>query len=39
VATRVAPEAFNQAEGGLILAGWAVVLLAGAVVVLKKRDI
>ncbi|MBO0896952.1 ABC transporter permease [Arthrobacter sunyaminii] len=39
VATRVQPDAFNQAEGGLILAGWAVVLLAAAVVVLKKRDV
>ena len=39
VATRIEPDQFNQAEGGLVLAGWAVVLLAAAVVVLKKRDV
>ncbi|MBD8042453.1 ABC transporter permease subunit [Arthrobacter sp. Sa2BUA2] len=39
VATSIAPDQFNQVEGGLILAGWAVVLLAAAVVVLKKRDV
>ncbi|MER2133238.1 MAG: ABC transporter permease [Arthrobacter sp.] len=39
VATRIQPEAFNQVEGGLILAGWAVVLLAAAMVVIKKRDV
>ena len=39
VATRIQPEAFNQVEGGLILAGWAAVLLAAAVVVIKKRDV
>ncbi|WP_161599328.1 ABC transporter permease subunit [Arthrobacter luteolus] len=39
VATRIQPEAFNQVEGGLILAGWAAVLLAAAAVVLKKRDV
>ncbi|UPO76573.1 ABC transporter permease [Arthrobacter sp. Helios] len=39
VATRIEPEAFNQVEGGLILAGWAVVLLAAAAVVIKKRDV
>ncbi|MET4060468.1 ABC-2 type transport system permease protein [Arthrobacter sp. UYP6] len=39
VATRIQPGQFNQGEGGLILAGWALVLLAAAVVVLKKRDV
>ena len=39
VATRIEPEAFNQVEGGLILAGWAVVLLAAAAVVIQKRDV
>ena len=39
VATEVQPDQFNQVEGGLILAGWAVVLLAAALIALKKRDI
>ena len=39
VATRIQPGQFNQVEGGLILTGWALVLLAAAVVVLKKRDV
>lgn len=39
VATRIQPDQFNQVEGGLILAGWALVLLVAAVVLLKKRDV
>ncbi|MCC3281809.1 MULTISPECIES: ABC transporter permease subunit [Arthrobacter] len=39
VATNIQPGQFNQVEGGLILAGWAVILLAAAAVVLKKRDV
>ena len=39
VATEVQTGQFNQVEGGLILAGWAVVLLAAAMIVIKKRDV
>ena len=39
VATGIQPGQFNQVEGGLILAGWALVLLVAAVILLKKRDV
>ncbi len=38
-ATQIAPGAINQWEGGLILVGWVVVLMAAAVVSLKRRDV
>ena len=39
VATQIQPGAFNQVEGGLILAGWAAVLLVAALIVVRKRDV
>lgn len=39
VATNIADGALNQLEGGLVLGGWAVVLLVVAMIVTKRRDV
>ncbi|MFZ3452180.1 ABC transporter permease [Arthrobacter sp. 7Tela_A1] len=39
VATSISDGALNQLEGGLVLGGWAVLLLIAAVVVNKVRDV
>ena len=39
VATSISDDALNQLEGGLVLGGWAVLLLIVALVVNKSRDV
>ncbi len=39
VATNISDGALTQLEGGLVLGGWAVVLLAAALIVTKRRDV
>ncbi|KPN16472.1 MULTISPECIES: ABC transporter permease [unclassified Arthrobacter] len=39
VATNIADGALNQLEGGLVLGGWAVLLLIVALIVTKRRDV
>lgn len=39
VATNIADGALNQLEGGLVLGGWAVLLLIVALIVNKRRDV